>query len=84
MKRKNIQLRTPQYVLIDELGTKYYYRDRKMTICHREDGPAVEWVDGTKSWWIEGRRVSEEEFNKRTKFVLGKTVIVDGVEYTLS
>lgn len=22
---------------------------------HREDGPAVEWVDGTKEWWFYGQ-----------------------------
>jgi len=23
-------------------------------IRHREDGPAVEWEDGTKEWWVKG------------------------------
>ena len=23
---------------------------------HREDGPAVEYADGTKSWWLNGKR----------------------------
>ncbi len=23
---------------------------------HREDGPAVEWADGTKEWWVNGLR----------------------------
>jgi len=22
---------------------------------HREDGPAIEWADGTKSWWVNGQ-----------------------------
>lgn len=24
-------------------------------LCHREDGPAVEWPDGTKEWYQHGR-----------------------------
>ena len=27
---------------------------------HREDGPAVEWADGTKSWWLNGQRHRED------------------------
>ena len=23
---------------------------------HRENGPALEWVNGSKSWWINGKR----------------------------
>ncbi len=29
---------------------------------HRLDGPAVEWSDGDKSYWVEGIKLSEEEF----------------------
>jgi hypothetical protein len=32
---------------------------------HREDGPAVEWADGSKEWWLSGQYVTEEEFNRR-------------------
>jgi len=34
---------------------------------HREDGPAIEWADGTNEWCLHGWRVSEEQFNQRTK-----------------
>jgi len=34
---------------------------------HKEDGPAVIWADGGKEWRLHGLRLSEEEFNKRTK-----------------
>jgi hypothetical protein len=27
---------------------------------HREDGPAVECIDGLKSWWINGKRHRED------------------------
>ncbi len=25
-------------------------------LLHRTDGPAIEWVSGTKSWWVNGLR----------------------------
>ena len=34
---------------------------------HREDGPAREWADGSKEWWLNGKEYTEEEFNRATK-----------------
>jgi hypothetical protein len=42
----------PQYIEIDEYGNKFYFSDKEMQICHREDGPACEYSDGTKTWFI--------------------------------
>ena len=44
-----------QYIHINQNGTKRYYSDREMNILHREDGPAVEYVDGHKEWRINGK-----------------------------
>ena len=30
-----------------------------------EDGPALEFSDGRKAWYLNGLRLTEEEFNKR-------------------
>ena len=46
---------TPQYIKIDKDGDKFYYKDKQMTIRHREDGPAVEYATGYKSWYINGQ-----------------------------
>ena len=46
---------TPQYIKINEYGDKYYYKDREMTIRHREDGPATEFASGYNSWYINGQ-----------------------------
>ena len=43
-----------QYTKVDRLGSKSYYKDPAKTIRHREDGPAVEDVDGHKEWWVNG------------------------------
>ena len=42
----------PQYIKIDEKGSKFWYSDKKQTKLHREDGPAVEWADGLKEWYL--------------------------------
>ena len=41
-----------QFIRIDKYGTKHYYSDREMEILHREDGPAFEYADGGKMWYI--------------------------------
>ena len=39
---------------IDKDGTICYYNDKEQ--LHREDGPAAEYLDGTKYWYINGKR----------------------------
>ena len=50
----------PVYIEIDEWGDKFYFSDKAMTIRHREDGPAIEGADGSKCWYINGRRHRED------------------------
>lgn len=33
-----------------------FYKDDATGMVHREDGPAVEWGDGTKIWYVGGKR----------------------------
>tara|TARA_R110000772_G_scaffold26173_3_gene67703 strand:- start:567 stop:878 length:312 start_codon:yes stop_codon:yes gene_type:complete len=47
-----------QYIETDGSETKYY-SDRGMTVLHREDGPAVEHANGSKFWYIDGKRHRE-------------------------
>ena len=49
-----------QYIEIDEYGNKFYHKDRAMKILHRSDGPAVEWSNGSKEWWIDNKRHRED------------------------
>ena len=37
--------------------TKYYNEENQL---HREDGPAVEWEDGSKAWYVNGKRHRED------------------------
>ena len=39
-------------------GNKFWYINGNP---HRLDGPACEWHDGSKSWWIDGKKVTELE-----------------------
>jgi len=32
--------------------------------CHREDGPAIEYVDGTKYWYLNRYHYSESDYWK--------------------
>ena len=36
---------------------------------HREDGPAIEYSDGTKLWFLHGKYLTEAEFNQRMNSV---------------
>ena len=44
---------TKQKPVVDSNGTKHWYNENGE--LHREDGPAVEWGDGSKEWYINGK-----------------------------
>lgn len=56
----NRQNKKEQFIHIDTAGNKFYYSDREMEILHREDGPATDYVNGDKAWWINGKRHRED------------------------
>jgi len=49
-----------QFIHINEYGTKRHYSDRNMEILHREDGPAIEYTNGRKAWFINGEYHRED------------------------
>ena len=49
-----------QFIHNSTAGAKYYYSDREMKIFHREDGPAVEYTNGYKEWFINGKLHRED------------------------
>jgi len=63
-----------QYIYIDEYGHKYYYKDKAMTIYHRLDGPAVEYANGNKFWWVDDKHLTEKQFNALTAPTLELTL----------
>ena len=47
-------------------GTKWYnYNNGRL---HREDGPAIELINGSKSWYLNGIKYSEGEHNAIIRF----------------
>lgn len=45
-------------VEVYEDGSKVWRLDGKL---HREDGPAIEYADGRKSWWLHSQKLTEEK-----------------------
>jgi len=58
--RYNKIMQKEQFILVDKSGNKFYYSDREMKIRHRDEGPAVEWVNGYKAWYLNGKRHRED------------------------
>ena len=54
--------------IINSYGDKRWYKNG---VIHRDDGPAIEYWDGTKSWYINGQYHQEDgpaiEFADGTK-----------------
>ena len=44
-------------IKISKYGDKYYYINN---LLHREDGPAVEFIDGSKFWYVNNRLHRED------------------------
>lgn len=42
---------------------------------HRLDGPAIEWIDGTKFWYINGKYYTEQEFQQYLKMQEAKQLL---------
>ena len=40
-------------------GDKHWYLNDKF---HREDGPAIEYINEYKEWWLNGKEYTEEEY----------------------
>jgi len=63
---------------LDTYGNKYW--KNSVGDYHREDGPAIEWIIGSKAWYINGQRHREDgpavEYPDGTKewWVNGKMV----------
>ena len=61
-------------------GNKQWFLNNKR---HREDGPAIERVDGTKEWWLNGKELTEKEHQEQTQGCTNKVIEIDGKKYKL-
>jgi hypothetical protein len=63
-------------------GDRVWYQNG---MPHRLDGPAIEYANGYKEYWIDGKKLTEVEFNILTKSACnGKEVMIDGKKYRLT
>ena len=51
-------------MIIGPTGAKFWYLDGKF---HREDGPAIEYADGYKEWWLNGKQATWEQVFRQAK-----------------
>src|SRR5210317_1951397 len=49
-----------QFIHISKDGDKLYHSDREITVLSREDGPAIEYASGSKSWYLNGKLHRED------------------------
>jgi hypothetical protein len=56
---------TRSWCFLNGHGVNFWHLNRQM--LHRECGPAVEYDDGRKEWWLFGKQYTEEEFNRALK-----------------
>jgi hypothetical protein len=63
---------------------EWYLNDK----LHREDGPALEYVDGRKYWYLEGVEYTKyghkAEMKRRNNTCNGKIVTIEGKQYELT
>lgn len=67
-----------------EDGKECWYCDGDI---HRESGPAITKADGTKEYWLRGRKFANKEGWEKTlngESLIGKTIEIDGIEYALN
>ena len=55
-------MKTKKYLVdVDRYNTVCFYKwGSKGKVLHREDGPAVEYANGTKFWYLNGKRHRED------------------------
>jgi len=68
-------------VTVDSYGTQIWKNENGY--FHREDGPAVIYPDGTQYWYINGKHLTEKQFNDRKQSMDGKEITIDGITYIL-
>ena len=65
---------------IDQYGTKIW-RNPNSGVWHREDGPGIEYVGGSKHWYLNGIRHRED--NPAIEYINGdKEWWLNGIKYT--
>lgn len=60
-------------VRVDEYITEWWLNGK----LHRVDGPAVDRVDGSKEWWLDGEKCTEETLMEtKIRCIVGIIIII--------
>lgn len=76
-----ISATNPQPIIstsVTKANGRFYYLSNTTTL-HRDDGPAVEWGDGTRVWYKNGKR--HREGGPALEFSDGTKIWMQGDEY---
>lgn len=46
--------------------TLFFFKSQETCMFHREDGPAIEWEDGRKDYYLNGRKISQKDSDGHT------------------
>jgi hypothetical protein len=72
---------------VDEFGNKFWNLNVDLHLkditnswrvnrnLHREDGPAVEWNNGDKSWYLNGVEYTEQEYKYKMRSIKLKELL---------
>jgi hypothetical protein len=58
---------------VDDIVVKIFYHLSKdteyydSTGLHREDGPAIDYANGHKAWYLHGKEITQQEFDQRQR-----------------
>ena len=66
-------------VTVTKFGKHWYINNR----LHREDGPAVEYSNGIKYWYLNGVKLTEQQWKEKVSSCEGKVVEIDRKKYKL-
>ena len=61
-------------------GGKVWYQNNEL---HRLDGPAIEYANGVNEWFIEGKKYTEAQFNKKIASLNTKEMTIGEIEAKL-
>jgi hypothetical protein len=63
---------------IDKRGTKYWWLNRKI---HRADGPAIEWTNGNKEWFLNGKDYTFDKWLNANNFISEEEKVMLKLQY---
>ena len=58
---------------LNSMGSIYWFVNGEL---HRLDGPAIEYANGTKAWWVNGNMVNKSDYPEMVQEFLDSGIMV--------